>query len=888
MILFFSFFAFYRSKIVKVHESPTPSKRSTDYADLDSIRPAPSTIGTMSLNFTDSVVSTDQMNGHHFHHPRQGQHYPGGNQFMPNNQTGHHHYPHEHFPPQNVGPSNPRFDADSVDGSPSPPHDIAIQAHHMSSGSMSQRFVDTLTRVHTPPPAIRETPEHTSPPTRLSPPHNLHSQTGLSQDEEEDDDETWNPANHLNYKGHMSNKPVSRSNSGRSTQSSASFEKVNMSNFSNDLRHKRKQLSPLHENGHMGRHDAQPQAMSMQELHSRSRAMSNHVPHVPEMEDHTARMHRAQSMDPNFGMKVRNRQPPVGMEMKQLPPLATEVHHMRDFNPMEHEQQFGSIPPPPSHPPPHGMMENPHQLHQSRSPVPDPHVVEYGLDPPVHLSFSHSIQQQDHHHQHHSSRGQRPVNFYPANEFPPHEHPPHPSQHYPMNEKQHMHKKVPSSHQRHPVPPHLVDKQMNYPRVEPMMPHTRVSPTNENYPLTNHTTSPTHAHPNPPGERPISPVYAQPHHPPNRGRNTVQHEQHFQHQEHQFHQEHLHHQQIRPQERHHQQHNTSQFPHHFQAQQQHQFQQPQQQKFQQPQPQPQQQENSLYIDQSFINNPGDSLDSGFSQPTDPLQGRPPPPPATNQAHVNRGGNPTGRQQSLPALVHNQTQHRQISEPSLPMHSTPQKVPLNESTHTEHNHSHQFSGGFERVPMSSSHSMDTLGSQSSHHQSGWDSDIDRLQQQSEISILNMQNMLTPMVEDEFQYPESSQQVNSSQMQDRAPPSTNKPPPVMPKPQVAPKPSKLQKSQGSQSNTKLNAPEFDPSSLAINKLRPSVPDLGQLTDMDPKKPKIKQSKVRRAVWEPRPMNRAIESSSDSESDTGSEYSVDSVLQPGDNTSLRSSHV
>lgn len=92
--------------------------------------------------------------------------------------------------------------------------------------------------------------------------------------------------------------------------------------------------------------------------------------------------------------------------------------------------------------------------------------------------------------------------------------------------------------------------------------------------------------------------------------------------------------------------------------------------------------------------------------------------------------------------------------------------------------------------------------------------------------------------------------------------------------------------SSSHQSYSSGEEDPTSIAINKKRPKVPDL---TTMDPRKPKLKVKKVPRSVWQPRPMNRAIQSSSsESESDDGSDYSVDTVVGPGDTSTLRSAHV
>ena len=79
--------------------------------------------------------------------------------------------------------------------------------------------------------------------------------------------------------------------------------------------------------------------------------------------------------------------------------------------------------------------------------------------------------------------------------------------------------------------------------------------------------------------------------------------------------------------------------------------------------------------------------------------------------------------------------------------------------------------------------------------------------------------------------------------------------------------------------------DHTSIALNKKRPEVPDL---TTLDPRKPKLKVKKVPRSVWKPRPMARTIESSSSESDSDGSDYSVDTVVGPGDSSTLRSAHV
>ena len=200
---------------------------------------------------------------------------------------------------------------------------------------------------------------------------------------------------------------------------------------------------------------------------------------------------------------------------------------------------------------------------------------------------------------------------------------------------------------------------------------------------------------------------------------------------------------------------------------------------------------------------------------------------------------------------------------------------------------------------SSHSFD--GTVSSE---GWP--LDDLQRQFETDIQDLealQNMLTPAATDTHLSFEAFQdQVQVVNMNDGGPVFVNNQqmsrnqsspgvqsrlvaPPVAPKSQAK-----------SATDIRINPPPLmtmdsrqdssGDSSLALNKQRPNVPDLKQL---DPRKPKKLQGKVRGTVWQPRSMNRVIESSSDSECDSDSDFSIaDTVVEADDNISLKSSHV
>ena len=225
-------------------------------------------------------------------------------------------------------------------------------------------------------------------------------------------------------------------------------------------------------------------------------------------------------------------------------------------------------------------------------------------------------------------------------------------------------------------------------------------------------------------------------------------------------------------------------------------------------------------------------------------------------------------------------------------------------------------GFRRIPMTGGHTLSQYNDEISQDtEEAWDQ-VDQIQQQLQLD-LNMQNMLTPRVTDEMErggdqflfqndtlnlddslnstssflshthsmvspvaaagnmkppngYPMTSSMTSSSQA----------PPPVRAKPvKIAPK---MTPNKSTQQNL-MNSFDSD-SQLQSHKRRPSYPE------NDPKKPVLKKGKYPKAVWVQKSMNRAIESSSDSESD--SDMSMDTVIagptSAGDTESLKSSHV
>lgn len=207
------------------------------------------------------------------------------------------------------------------------------------------------------------------------------------------------------------------------------------------------------------------------------------------------------------------------------------------------------------------------------------------------------------------------------------------------------------------------------------------------------------------------------------------------------------------------------------------------------------------------------------------------------------------------------------------------------------------------------------------QSGWS--LDRIMRSMEQKANSFDNMLAPLEEnpEDTSVHMTSGQLAPPHLIPANPPSIRRPqvapkPPKVAKkptqpPQKAPKPSALSHTPNSEVIPKAShahlpkatspppdiipssnghhgySSDEDPTSIAINKKRPKVPDL---TTMDPRKPKLKVKKVPRSVWQPRPMTHAIQSSSSESDSEGSEYSVDTVIMGGavDTSTLKSAHV
>lgn len=136
-------------------------------------------------------------------------------------------------------------------------------------------------------------------------------------------------------------------------------------------------------------------------------------------------------------------------------------------------------------------------------------------------------------------------------------------------------------------------------------------------------------------------------------------------------------------------------------------------------------------------------------------------------------------------------------------------------------------------------------------------------------------------------------SSSSSSSRPPPphKTHKPP-IARKPHLlkakSPPPDVVQSSglpRAYSSSSHGYSTDEDPKSIAINKKRPKVPDL---TSIDPRRPRLKVKRVQGSVWQPKPMNRAIQSSSEEDSEDSC-CSRDTVVPVSHATdTLRSAHV
>ena len=819
--------------MIQIHNSPTPSRRSTDYADI-----GPGHFPQTGSSYPNPEAIMNGHVGHHHHHTgnvqamyphdqhmshdgHMGMHgqfspnewdYPHGNvpnmphqfthsgQDYPDGGITHPHRIHGRFE-QNYPPA-PQDSQAHIRGQFSPnEQEYPLQNTHNMGGmsyqlqaqdsssmeQMSSRFIDTLTRVHTPPNPHGEY---------------LHDRGNLdyppSSRDSQSTEESWNPTENLNFRGHMTNNPVSRSSSFKSTVSTTSFERGPLPpNISNDPRTRGHStpLSPLPENQFF---EQALNGTSMQDL--------QHDIHVQPSE-HVGNWSRSvgQRMNRIGNQDLRNRaqsfEGMIEMEPKQQRLTRMELGESN----LDIQQR--ALPPLPT-----AEMESGHAT--SMDPVPNPHSIEYSLDPEVQLTHSQSIPHMQPRkvmqYPAEQNTQQLPRSYQPENKIRSHGYPSQPS--HTTNHPTHVHRQQPTSSiatsthqkiQQHSVH-HQRQQQMGLP---PPPPFIKEQPT----------------HPPSAGGRSGGQRFG------GHSKQRLQHPLAQQHPGVVQSMTHLQHHQApggryKP--------DMSHRDHHHRQQ-------------------------SLPDDQGI------------------------PPQQQNFNLVNS------------KVIPQHVSHMNQSTPNLAFNAVSQQVGSTDNT----------PAGFRRIPMTGGHTLSQYDDQTSQDTvAAWEQ-VDQIQQQFE---LDMQNMLTPRVIDvlddergnQFQFQHDTlnldDSINSTSSflghthsmvspvaaNNMKPPngfvsSTQAPPPVQAKPpKVAPK-----------MNPVMNG--FKPSSQAMNKKRPSIPDLQHLSNNDPKKPQLRKGKVPRAVWVQTSTNKAIESSSESESD--SDVSMDTVIAvPGDTESLKSSHV
>ena len=859
--------------MIHIHDSPTPSRRSTDYADIGPGRfpqtgfgyPNPEVmmnghVGHHTAGNAQQMYPHNQHTSHDSHMPmhhgqfnpneqgyphgnapnrhhqftHRGQDYPDGgmaqqhhmqrqfeqnypqgsqansrDQFSPNQQEyplqNMHRDPNEQeYPLQNMhrDPNEQEYPLQNMNRDQFSPneqeyplqnmHDMGGMSYQLqdntSSGQMSNRFVDTLTRVHTPPN-----------------PHNKYPHTGGNLDyppsssrNSQSTEESWNPAENLNYRGHMTNNPVSRSSSFKSTVSTTSFEKgplpPNISPMVNDSR-ARAPLSPLPENqffehGHNGN-----SMQDLQHIHP-SEHVSNRSRSVGQ------RMNRMGNQD--LRSRAQSFEGMIDMESNQQRATRMELSESN----LDIQQR--ALPPPPT-----SGVEPRHAV--SLNPVPNPHSIEYTMNPNVQMSHSQSIPpvQARKPTQYPGQNTQQPLRSYQQRENQVRSHG-YPSQqihtaNHPSHRQQSTsvanttHQKM-SQQQQKQRSVHQQQEQMALPPPPPFI-EEPTRPTGGQRFRDHHSKNQKQQHPLSQRHPGVAQSMIQLQHQDMGGHYKPEMSQH---------QDHHQRQQSLPDDQgipaHQQQHNFNHIP------------------------------NSKIMPQHV--------------------------PSVNQ--------------STPNLAFNVT----VSQRQMNGSSTSGATPA----------------GFRRVPMTGGHTESQYDDQISQDTvTAWEQ-VDQIQQQFE---LDMQNMLTPRVTDEMETDRRGQfhfendtlnlndSINSissfqSHTNSMVSPIANMkapnglmitsssssssslaPPPVRAKPpKVAPK-----------MNPKSS---FDGSSSQSHKRRLSIPD------NDPKKPQLKKGKYPKAVWVQKSMNQTIESSSDSESD--SDRSMDTIIAgpAADNESLKSSHV
>ena len=311
-----------------MHDSPTPSRRSTDYADLQSLRQS---------SFGDSMVSSAVMNGDPRHHPK------------PHRQTPHNPDLHSHhMDPHTQMPYN--IDDQYIpDGSP-----------HRVDSPDGYDHMPQLTNF----PNASSTPAlHSGLPPPPPPPHYPHSQPemapkSLSQDSES----AWNPTDSLNYRGHMTNHPISHSSSIHSS----------VSEYSTDASDPPPSQHPPHQRPHSTRQGSagsagRTQLPPLQEDQVMDNEVIYSVPAGRYMAAHKIAI-RSRSMD-HAHKWGRGNQHPSQLVHSQTRSSRTRTehgqqpdpgHHPRGYKQMLPQQQSASQPAHLNHPSSHKSTTSPH------------------------------------------------------------------------------------------------------------------------------------------------------------------------------------------------------------------------------------------------------------------------------------------------------------------------------------------------------------------------------------------------------------------------------------------------------------------------------------------------------------------------------------------------
>ena len=855
--------------MIQIHSSPTPSRRSTDYADIGPGRfpqtgfgyPNPQAmmnghVGHHTAGNAQAMYPHDQHISHDSHmqmhrgqfnpneqgYPHEnvpnmphqfthrGQDYPDEDVAQPHHIRGQFDqgYPpsshanlrdqfspnQQEYPLQNMhrGQFNPneqeyplqdmhrdQFNPNEQEYPLQDMHNIQGMSYQFqdnaSSGQMSNRFVDTLTRVHTPPNPHNRYP-HTG--------GNLDYPPSSSSRNSQSTEESWNPTENLNFRGHMTNNPVSRSCSFMSTVSTTSFERgplpPNISPMANDHRGRgHTALSPLLENqffeqGHNG--------SSMQDL---------------------------QHIQPSG--HVGNRSRSVGQRMNRMgnQDLRNRAHSFEGMIDMESNQQRATrmelsesnldiqqraLPPLPTN-----GIESGHAA--SLNPVPNPHSIEYTMNPEVQMSHSQFIPpvQARKATQYPGQNSQQPPRSYQHdNHVRSHGYPSQPA--HTTNHPPHRQQPTPVAAKTHQKMQQSVHQQQQQMALPPPPPFIEEQPT---------------------------------HHPSGRGQKFRGH--HSKHQK----------QQQQPQHQ----------PQHPLSLQQH----------------PGVVQSMTQLEHQGMGGHYKPEISDHHQRQQSLPDEQGVLPTHQQQNFNHGALNSN---IVPQHVPNVNQ----STPNLAFNAAVNQQEINGGSNTG-----ATPAGFRRIPMTGGHTLSQYDDEISQDTvTAWEQ-VDQIQQQFE---LDMQNMLTPRVTDEmekggdqflFQHDTLNldDSVNStssflSHIHSMVSPVANMKPPngftslssSQAPPPVRAKPPKIAPQMNPKSTQRMNSFDSERSSSQSHKRRPSLPD------NDPKKPQLKKGKYPKAVWVQKSMNRAIESSSDSESD--SDMSIDTVIAgpAGDTESLKSSHV